>query len=123
MITRGSLSWTFARARELRREQTEAERALWDRIRARRLGGFKFRRQFPIGPYIADFCCKECGLVIELDGKIHLNKVVAERDDGREIEIQKLGIRILRFTNEDVFKNIEKVLFTISDYIETSTES
>lgn len=70
-----------SRERSLRLDQTEAERMLWARLRSRRLQGFKFRRQHRIGPYIADFVCPECRLVIELDGSQHLDAV--EHDAAR----------------------------------------
>ncbi|HXP51359.1 MAG TPA: endonuclease domain-containing protein [Bacteroidia bacterium] len=102
------------RADVLRKEMTMAEKILWQKINKNQIKGYRFRAQHPIGKFIVDFYCPKALLVIELDGKIHLNKVVAERDDGREVEIKKLGIRILRFTNEEVLEGIDKVLETIS---------
>lgn len=106
------------RADVLRKEMTMAEKILWQKINKNQIKGYRFRAQHPIGKFIVDFYCPKALLVIELDGKIHLNKVVAERDDGREVEIKKLGIRILRFTNENVFKEIDKVLTSISSALE-----
>jgi very-short-patch-repair endonuclease len=103
------------RAAILRKEMTMTEKIFWEQLKKNQIKGYRFRAQHPIGKFIVDFYCPKVLLAIELDGKIHLNKIVIERDDGREIEIQKLGIRILRFTNEDILKNIEKVLQTISD--------
>ena len=105
------------RARELRAEQTDIERQLWFRLRDRRLLGLKFRRQVPVGPYIADFACIEHRLVIELDGGQHGEMV--EQDDARTARMEKLGWRVVRFWNSDVIDNLEGVLEAISIAIET----
>jgi very-short-patch-repair endonuclease len=109
------------RANILRKEMTEAEKILWEQINKNQIKGYRFRAQHPIGKFIVDFYCHKALLVIELDGKIHLKKMIAERDNGREIEIKKLGIRVLRFTNDDIFRNIEKVLNTISNSVDSTT--
>lgn len=99
------------RARELRQRMTPAERALWERLRGRQVGGFKFRRQHPLGPYIADFYCAEAKLVIELDGGIHRDQW---RDDAaRTAQFEAHGNHVLRFTNEQVLVNADRVLATI----------
>ena len=85
-------------ARALRRKATAAEGILWRRLRARRLQGMKFRRQFPIGPYFADFCCLEQRLIVEIDGRQH-NENVAH-DNQRSAYLISLGFRVLRFTND-----------------------
>jgi very-short-patch-repair endonuclease len=95
-------------ARQLRREQTEAERRLWHLLRQRRLGGFRFRRQFPIGDFIVDFCCREQGLVVEVDGGQHQEQAEADRRRSRLIEAR--GYRVLRFWNSDVLANTDGVL-------------
>jgi len=95
-------------ARKLRRAQTDAERMLWARLRARGIGGAKFRRQLPIGPFVADFCCLEKRLIVELDGGHH--GAQAERDDKRSEWLERHGYRVMRFWNDDVVKNIEGVL-------------
>ena len=96
------------RAKELRREMTPAEAKLWQRLRADRLGGFHFRRQQVIGPYIVDFYCHKTALVVEVDGDIHLRQV--EYDQQRERDLQALGLRVIRFSNLDVLQNLETVL-------------
>ncbi len=105
---RGTSPLIQQRARELRRRATEAERVLWERLRNRRLGGLKFRRQHPLGPYIVDFYCAEHRLVIEVDGPIHERQ--KERDALRTEYLEAYGYRVLRFTNEDVLTDIEAVL-------------
>ena len=82
-------------SRSLRRRQTDAERRLWERIRDRQLGGHKFRRQYPIGGYVADFCCFDRKLVVELDGGQHAETV--ERDTARDVVLRANGYRVIRF--------------------------
>lgn len=108
------------RARRLRRDQTEAARRLWARLRARQLCGIKFRCQHPIGQFITDFCCLEKGLVIELDGGRHALR--AEADEKRSLLLSRLlsrhGYRVLRFWDNDVLDDIEAVLQQIADAAE-----
>jgi very-short-patch-repair endonuclease len=96
------------RARRLRREQTDAESKLWARLRARQFSGTKFRRQHPIGPFIADFCCVERALVVELDGGQHADRVKA--DQLRTPFIEQCGYRVLRFWDNELMENMEAVL-------------
>ena len=109
----GSLTLT----RELRQTSTDAESLLWDRLRKRQLLGFKFRRQHQIGNYVVDFYCDKAGLVIECDGGIHSTAQTWHHDQNREAYMSGLGLRTLRFTNEDVLNEIERVLSEISDYL------
>jgi very-short-patch-repair endonuclease len=90
---------------------TDAERLLWSRLRQRQLHGYKFRRQMPIGSYIADFACLEARLMIELDGSQHQEQ--RGYDQQRDDWLQQQGFQILRFWNNDVFNNIEGVLTVI----------
>jgi len=100
---------TLDRARLLRKAQmTNAEQLLWNEIRAHRFGGLKFRRQVPLGPYIADFLCVEKKLIIELDGKSHEGK--KSYDERRTEFLEKCGLRVLRFKNDDVEGDMEGVL-------------
>jgi len=100
-------------ARELRRNLTDAESLLWRELRMRTLG-VKFRRQVPIGSYIVDFACLQRRLIIELDGGQHLESAAdAERD--RWLRTQ--GFRVLRFWNNDVFRNLQGVLETIAGHL------
>ena len=83
--------------------------AAWGRLRNRRLGGAKFVRQEPIGPYFADFACREARLVIEIDGATHSTDEEIAPNSRRTAFLEQKGYRVLRFTNEQVFENIEAV--------------
>jgi very-short-patch-repair endonuclease len=98
-------------ARRLRRDQTDAEGKLWSRLRYRRLFGARFRRQHPIGSFIADFCCPEARLVIELDGGQHALRPVEDQVRTKHLESQ--GYVVIRFWDNDVLKNMEGVLHRI----------
>ena len=102
---------TIKRARALRRNMTDAEKALWMRLRNRQLDGLRFKRQEPIGPYFADFACPAARLVVEVDGGQHSGSV---RDAVRDRRLQELGFAVLRVWNNDVLTNIEGVLETIA---------
>lgn len=93
---------------EMRREMTPAERRLWARLRAGRLGGFHFRRQQVIEPYIVDFYCHQTGIIVEVDGDVHLNQ--QDRDQKRDQYLQSLGLQVLRFWNSDIDHHLETVL-------------
>jgi very-short-patch-repair endonuclease len=101
------------KARQLRRDQTDAEQRLWAKLRDRQLGGAKFRRQHPIGPFVADFCCPQRKLVVELDGGQHAEGVAADQKRSRFLKAQ--GYRVLRFWNHDVLGNTEAVLERIAE--------
>lgn len=101
----GDMNRTYAR--QLRRTPTDAERALWRHLRRRQFDGCKFRRQQPVGPYIVDFVCFENGLIVELDGGQHSERVGYDRARSRWLEAG--GYRVLRSWNHDVFQNIEAV--------------
>ena len=108
------------RARRLRREQTDAERTLWRALRSRQFSGLKFRRQHPVGPYIADFCCLQLKLAIELDGGQHALRTDA--DERRSHRLAQAGYRVLRFWNHEVLMNLEGVLHRIAESIEPSPQ-
>ena len=103
------------RARELRQCQTDAELRLWQVVRARRLGDFKFKRQVTIGPFVADFACKSLRLVVELDGSQHAGQ--APYDEARTRYIEASGYRVLRFWNNEVLGNIEGVIGVIESLL------
>jgi very-short-patch-repair endonuclease len=105
-----------SRARRLRRDATDAERYLWSRLRARQLLGFKFHRQFQIGPFIADFCCRSARLVVELDGEQHFERRAADLE--RSTFLAEQGYRVIRFWNHEVLREIERVLETILQALE-----
>jgi very-short-patch-repair endonuclease len=96
--------------RRLRAEQTQAEATLWQLLRNRKLIGGKFRRQVPIGRYVADFYCHERKLIIELDGGIHSDPGQQAHDHNRDTFLLSLGLRILRFSNEEALGDPQKVL-------------
>ncbi|MEI6455049.1 MAG: endonuclease domain-containing protein [bacterium] len=100
----------FHKAIDLRHPMTKAEKLLWDKIRNRKLRGLKFRRQHAIHYYIADFYCHEKRLIIEVDGGIHLDAEVREHDENRTAELDRLGIAVIRFTNEQILEHLEEVL-------------
>lgn len=102
-------------ARELRKKQTEAELLLREILRNKQVNSLKFRRQHPIGNYIADFYCAEKNLIIELDGSIHSKPEQKKRDQERDAIMKQHNINVIRFINDDVFEKIEEVLQTIID--------
>ena len=96
------------RARKFRKNPTEAETELWDALRGRKLGGYKFKRQRVFGPFILDFYCPECKLAIELDGEIHSQQY--EYDSVRTEWLQTSGVTVIRFRNTVVLNDTELVL-------------
>ena len=109
-------------ARKLRNEQTDAEHLLWELLRNRRLAGCKFRRQQIVETYILDFYCHETKLAIELDGGQHNEPAAQIKDEQRTRNLTSLGIRILRFWNNEVFTNTEEVIQNIYDALTSSTQ-
>lgn len=101
---------TFEKASELRRNMTYAEKIMWDVLKNKRLCKTRFRRQHPIDIFIVDFYCHELKLAVEIDGEIHSNNEVLEYDDGRTHDIEKFGIKMLRFTNNQVCYNLSYVI-------------
>ena len=103
-------AYVYQLCRKLRGKQTDAEKLLWECLRRKRLKGLKFRRQHPIGRYIADFYCPEARLVIELDGGIHQFKDQKEYDRVRQEMIEMRGIRVVRIKNDEVEQDKESVI-------------
>src|SRR5438477_12828237 len=101
------------RARTLRSEQTEAERLLWSHLRDRGLGGAKFKRQRPFGPYFLDFYCHEARLAFEIDGGQHFEPPAITADEERTAFLKARGLTVLRFTNSDVMGSLSAVLEAI----------
>ena len=95
-------------AKTLRKEATAPERLLWSRLRSRQFGGFRFRRQRPIGPYICDFVCLSENVIVELDGGQHVEQ--SEYDNHRDSFLRTGGYRVLRFWNGDVVERLDTVL-------------
>ncbi len=107
----------FENARFLKAVQTKAEEVLWRRVRARKVNGFKFRRQHPIDHYIVDFYCHECRLVVEVDGKIHEQNDNPDYDKYRTQVLSNAGLTVIRFTNDQVLRNTDFVLNEIRKHL------
>ena len=101
----------------LKRQMTKPEKRLWNYLRSRRLSGVKFRRQYSVGRYVVDFYCPSARLAIELDGDSHYVDDAPAYDKARQEFIEDNGIKVIRFTNQDVMKNIEGVLQKIGGAI------
>ena len=104
--------------RSLRRNQTDAERKLWSKLRNRQLFDIKFRRQFSMGNYVLDFYSPEYKLAIEADGGQHYEDIGRKKDEIRTRELSELGIEIIRFSDIDILNNIEGVCVIIQNVIE-----
>jgi len=100
-------------ARRLRNDATDAERRLWNGVRREQIGGFKFRRQVILNGFVVDFACLEARLILEVDGATHSTDGEIARDAARAAALSAQDHSILRFTNDDVFHNIDGVLETV----------
>lgn len=120
--TTGKLDWatSIINAKEHRKNPTEAESIIWENLRSKKLD-FKFRRQHPIGKFIVDFVCIERKLIVEIDGKIHENQL--EADAIRTEQLNELGFKVLRYTNEQVISETDKVINSIKTELETAQPS
>src|SRR6266540_3780061 len=110
---RGPNRWNIPVARKLRREPTNAESKLWAELRNRQLGNFKSVRQEPVGEYVADFICRQAKLVVEVDGATHSTEDEVRRDSMRTAFFERLGSRVIRFQNDDVYNAREGVLQSV----------
>jgi len=106
------------RARQLRRDSTFPERLLWSRLRDRRCGGFKWRRQYAVGPYVVDFYCAAEQIVIELDGRSHDDQQA--KDAHRQAYLELQGLRVLRITNDRLLRDLKGVVEAIWNACESS---
>ena len=106
------------RARRMRSEMTRAEVILWTRLKGRQLRGFQFNRQKKIGPYYADFACSAAMLVVEVDGATHSTAEERACDAARTALMQREGWTVVRFWNDDVYRNEVGVVETILGYLE-----
>ncbi len=97
-------------SRRLRKEMTDAEQLLWSKVRGKQLKGFQFYRQKPIGRFIADFYCPKAKLVIEIDGGQHYSEAMQAKDKSRDRYIENLGLKVLRFSDKEIFENLTGVL-------------
>ncbi len=116
-----SFNKTRQRAKELRQQMTPSEKVVWDRLRSRRLGGFKFRRQHPVGPYIADFYCATPRLVVEVDGSVHAGQ--AEEDEQRSQRLAEYGYQVLRVSNMEIETDLESVISRILEACQVGAKS
>ena len=117
-LSAGSLDQLAGFAREMRREPTEPKKSLWAKLSRSQLGGYKFRRQSVIGPFIADFLCPQKALIVEVDGDTHS----AGSDEARDAALSLIGYRIIRIANHDVMQNIEGVCAAILGALEQAAD-
>jgi very-short-patch-repair endonuclease len=110
------------RRKELRRNQTDAEKAIWTHLRNRQFYGVRFFRQYSVGPYILDFYCPSVKLGIELDGGQHLQRESLEYDAARTEYLTAHGINVIRFWNNEVLLNINGVLVKLAERVSPKTE-
>jgi very-short-patch-repair endonuclease len=115
---RGSQPWRTNRSRVLRSQPISAEAKLWSRLRDRRLGGVRFVRQAPVGPYFVDFLCRERKVAVEVDGGTHSTDAEIVQDGARFAELAQLGYRVFRVSNRDVYDNVERVLDGLIAFIQ-----
>jgi very-short-patch-repair endonuclease len=120
--TRGQASHLDIK-RRLRSNMTGPETRLWSRLRARQFQGLKFRRQHGIGPYIVDFYCPEQSLVIEVDGDSHADDDQIVKDRQREKYLRSRGLRVIRYINDDIVKNLEGVLEDLAGEVSSGSTS
>ena len=119
---KGAPSDSFSKAQFLRRNETIAEKLLWEKLRNNQLEGLKFRRQHPVNIYIADFYCHKFKLIIELDGDYHNQEEQKQKDEVRTEVLRLNDLKIIRFKNEEVEQDINQVLTTINNKIEQLKE-
>jgi very-short-patch-repair endonuclease len=111
----------LAHARAMRHDAVSSEHKLWQYLRDRQLGGFKFRRQHPRPPFIADFYCAEAKLIVETDGDSHADR--EEYDASRTVRLTRDGLHVIRFVNDDVHRHLDVVLEEILQECERLTGS
>ena len=114
----GAKRKVFQNAELLRKNMTPAELLLWERLKKNQLG-IRFKAQHPIDTFIADFYCHKFKLVVEIDGKIHDSQI--EYDQNRTAELERWGIAVIRFSNEEVINNIDCVIEKIKEYLQPLT--
>ena len=112
----GASNRIFSNAKALRNRLTFAEKLLWSRLRNNQLG-YHFRRQHPSNKYVVDFLCVKLQLVIEVDGSVHLDKIVQLEDQDKQESLESYGLLVIRFTNEEVIANIDGVVQSIRETI------
>ncbi|WP_251795793.1 MULTISPECIES: endonuclease domain-containing protein [unclassified Arenibacter] len=118
---KGAKPDTFAKAQHLREQMTETEIILWNRLKDNKEEGYKFRRQHPIHKFIVDFYCHQAKLIIEIDGKYHESDHQKQYDLDRSKILTFQGLKILRFTNEEIMNDIENVIKKIKQNIKNDS--
>lgn len=113
MVRRGTSQELKQIVRNIRKEPTFSEQKLWMHLRNKQLDGIKFRRQHPVGGFIVDFYCPSARLAIELDGGVHLDSEQSSYDLLRQKELAEQGVKVIRFWNSEVDREIDAVLQTI----------
>jgi len=108
--------------RELRTNMTKAEAIVWQKLRCKQIENCKFRNQYSVDRFVLDFYSPEIKLAIEIDGESHFQEGVAQYDEERQVFIESAGIQFLRFTNQDVYENLNGVLETIAYKIQELRE-
>lgn len=114
---KGASPQIFSNAKKSRRNLTEAEEKLWFAVRNNQIAGYKFRRQHPLSIYIADFYCHVLKLVIEIDGGYHLTEEQRLLDEIRTTDIEFEGLKVIRFTNEEILLKLPEVIANIKVFI------
>jgi len=114
---KGAPPEAFSKAQKLRKNLTKSEKLLWEKLSKNQFHGFKFRRQHPIHIFIADFYCHKLKLIIEIDGEYHENEKQKLLDEQRTELLEKQGLKIIRFTNEEIASNIEEVIKKLESYL------
>jgi very-short-patch-repair endonuclease len=108
-------------ARTMRRNMTAAERIVWNRLKSRALGGYRFNRQVEIGTYIVDFVCRERRVIFEVDGATHGDTSQLKNDQRRTVFLESQGYTVVRAWNQDVYENLEAVLYRLLQVLEDRT--
>lgn len=115
---RGAQPWRTNRARTLRANETSAEEQLWQALRGRRLKGLKFIRQMPIGPFFADFACRQERIIVEVDGATHVTPGQIAHDTARSEALEQHGYRIYRVRNDEIYENVDGVLESLAAFVD-----
>jgi very-short-patch-repair endonuclease len=118
-LWKGAPASIFANAKALRERMTPAETLLWEELRQKKFMGLKFRRQHPILYYVADFYCHSLKLIIEIDGGYHLTENQKKLDKERSENLNHNGIKVIRFTNDEVENNRSEVLRRLGEYVKS----
>ncbi len=115
---KGAPFGSFLKAKELRNNETDSEKVLWEKLRNNQIKGLKFRRQHPVNLYIVDFYCHKLKLIIELDGDYHALREQVSKDIERTEALSLMGLEVIRFKNDEVMNDIDSVLLRITSWIE-----